>query len=86
MGKRPEFMPGEKVGEAREPFQALRLSKRLSLRSVGTSNVARDAGRGNRSKTYRRPESGMPFLCCLDWRFEDMIKIKPTERVKNGMK
>jgi hypothetical protein len=24
-GKRPEFKAGEKVGEAREPFQALRL-------------------------------------------------------------
>jgi hypothetical protein len=24
-GKRPEFMAGEKVGEAREPVQALRL-------------------------------------------------------------
>ena len=36
-GRRPEFMAGEKVGEAREPVvQALRLKKRLPLRSMRT--------------------------------------------------
>jgi len=34
-------------------------------------------------KTYRGPESGIPFLCCLFCRFEDMIKVTPTERVEN---
>ena len=33
-GKRPGFMAGEKVGEAREPVQALRLGKRCTLRSM----------------------------------------------------
>ena len=46
LGKRPEFMAGEKVGEAREPvFHALRLRKQLSLRSMGTGNGARDERR-----------------------------------------
>jgi hypothetical protein len=44
-GKRPEFKPGEKVGEAREPFQAGRLRKRFALRSMETRNRAEDERR-----------------------------------------
>ena len=43
MGKRPEFIAGEKIGEAREPvIHAGRLRGQLSLRSMGTGNGVRD--------------------------------------------
>ena len=45
LGKRPEFMAGEKVGEAREPFQTLRLGKRLLLRSIETIDGTADERR-----------------------------------------
>lgn len=40
--RRSEFMAGEKVGEAREPVQTLRLMKQLPLRSMETSDGAGD--------------------------------------------
>jgi len=64
-GKRPEFKAGEKVGEAREPVvQTLRL-RGFTLRSMETSDRTGSGKEGNRPKTYRGPESGIPFLCCL---------------------
>ena len=42
LGKRFGFTAGEKVGEAREPAQALRLRRGLWLRSMGTGDGARD--------------------------------------------
>ena len=45
-GKRLEFKAGEKVGEAREPAdQALRLGKRVTLRSMETGDSAGDERR-----------------------------------------
>ena len=44
-GKRPGFRAGEKVGEAREPVQALRLRKRFTLRSVETHDWVGDERR-----------------------------------------
>jgi len=43
-GKRPGFMAGEKVGEAREPVQALRLGKRCTMRSMETRHQAGNEG------------------------------------------
>ena len=55
VGKRPEFMAGEKVGEAREPFQAVRLGKRLLLRSMGAGQRVGD----ERRVICRRPTAGL---------------------------
>ena len=59
-GKRLEFKAGEKVGDAREPFQAGRL-RRFVLRDLMRGHGVR----GNRSKTYRGPESSIPFFCLV---------------------
>lgn len=44
-GKRPEFMAGENVGEAREPVQALRLRKEFTSRSVENGGGVKDERR-----------------------------------------